>query len=171
MRRIILISVLACGIGMVARTPAHAQTQWEIDRVLGSLEGVWTGTVTLPDGPHACEWTWSWMLDNAYLGGTAKVYRGKATSNGVYVEAQEFLKPSGESRYSINRFSSDGVSTWGAIEVAGKVWTFDLKNSDGGEEHGELRWESDASVIIVSRVTDGSGEELRQSTTRLTRRR
>jgi hypothetical protein len=142
----------------VAASTAHAQTRWEVDPVLNALEGRWTGTVTMEGKTHHCEKVYAWILDNAYLSGTLIVYRDAGLANGLMVEEREFLKPSGENRYSVNRFDSRGVSTWGTYDVAGKNWKYSLKNSDGGGEQGTMTWISVDSVLLEGTISDPAGQ-------------
>ena len=147
---VLLLLVLCCS--------SRAQVQWEVDGTLDGLSGLWTGTVTSDGGTHPCEKRYAWILNNSYLFGTLTRQSGSGASAAVPFEEREYLKPSGEHRYSVNRFDNEGISSWGTIDVEGKTWTIALKNSDGGSETAVLMWVDASTITIEGARTDPAGK-------------
>jgi hypothetical protein len=165
--RIIWLGVLS----LVGCFLASAQQQWEIDHTLDMLAGDWTGTAQIAGETRYCEQTCEWILGNAYLSTTLKIYRDPVRKTATFIEEREFLKPSGEARYSVNRFSNESVSAWGACDVSGKSWKSVLKNSDGGEEHVALTWLTGTTIEITGRIFEpGSDQPARSYVLRLKKR-
>lgn len=153
----IRMTVLCLPFVLFCSNIAEAQIQWEKDHLLNSLTGVWTGTVNEMGETLYCENTFTWVLDNAYLEAEKKTYRDPKRKTGKPRVEIEFLKPSGEDRYSTNRFDDHSISSWGTIEVAGARWQYALQNSDGGSEKGIMTWMDGATIEIDGTVSDPSG--------------
>jgi hypothetical protein len=136
----------------------HAQSLHAADPFLSSLSGTWTGTCTIGERQHPCEWTWTWSLGGAFLEGTLRVWRD-ASRRGLVFEQRQYLRPAGDRVYAVHCFDSREVALWGEYTGSGTSYPIVLDASDGRRAAGLLEFGA-ADACSVTLTTSGDAGEV-----------